>query len=200
MIYVRYERFLDRTLLCIALSFTVLADIFLLFTDLYIIGVSCFIVVQIIYLIRFIYIKLNILRIDGRVLRMEKKHRGVFLFFTQMVLRVLLSGIVIGFLYIMKVPLDTLLFITVFYIINFITNILSVMFNFSRKHYFQGDIRLGLFLIGLILFFLCDMMVGIYNMSGYFTFSSETYRFLLQISGIGMWMFYLPGQVMITLS
>lgn len=55
-------------------------------------------------------------------------------------------------------------------------------------------IKNGLFSLGLILFLCCDICVGVHNMPDMLP---------TQLSGfadIGMWMFYLPGQVLITLS
>ena len=51
-----------------------------------------------------------------------------------------------------------------------------------------------LFSWGLLLYFCCDLCVGIYNGAALFPGA------LVQFAGIGMWLFYLPGQVLITLS
>lgn len=51
-----------------------------------------------------------------------------------------------------------------------------------------------LFSWGLLLYFCCDLCVGIYNGAALFP---ET---LVRLAGMGMWLFYLPGQVLITLS
>ncbi len=54
--------------------------------------------------------------------------------------------------------------------------------------------RWRLFALGLSLFVLCDLCVGIHNTYG--MFPSQLYHF----SSYGMWLFYLPSQVLITLS
>ncbi len=51
-----------------------------------------------------------------------------------------------------------------------------------------------LFALGLTLFVLCDICVGLYNLYG--ILPESVYAF----TRIGMWMFYLPSQVLISLS
>lgn len=51
-----------------------------------------------------------------------------------------------------------------------------------------------LFSLGIILFLFCDVCVGVHNVQGVFP------AWLSGFADIGMWMFYLPGQVLITLS
>lgn len=50
-----------------------------------------------------------------------------------------------------------------------------------------------LFAIGLVLFILCDLCVGAYNLALYFDYT-------LNFAQVGMWFFYLPSQVLIVLS
>lgn len=56
------------------------------------------------------------------------------------------------------------------------------------------SIKKPLFSVGLILFLCCDICVGIHNMPGMFPTQMQSF------ADIGMWMFYLPSQVLITLS
>lgn len=51
-----------------------------------------------------------------------------------------------------------------------------------------------LFTVGLALFLCCDICVGFWNEPGLVP------RAVYGLAGIGMWLFYLPGQVLITLS
>ena len=51
-----------------------------------------------------------------------------------------------------------------------------------------------LFSWGLLLYFCCDLCVGVFNAAQLFP------RPLFQFAQVGMWMFYLPGQVLIALS
>ena len=57
-----------------------------------------------------------------------------------------------------------------------------------------------MFLIGLILFLLCDINVLLFNLSAYINVSSEVYAVLQIASTVLMWAFYLPSQVLIVLS
>ena len=52
----------------------------------------------------------------------------------------------------------------------------------------------GLFIAGLLLYLLCDVCVGIVNAPQFFAAS------LRELAALGMWLFYLPGQVLLTLS
>ena len=52
----------------------------------------------------------------------------------------------------------------------------------------------ALFALGLTLFVGCDVCVGIFNLPGLLPDA------LYQFSRIGMWLFYLPSQVLIALS
>ena len=54
--------------------------------------------------------------------------------------------------------------------------------------------RMRLFALGLVLFLCCDICVGVYNLPG--LLPEGFYAF----ARVGMWMFYLPAQVLITLS
>ena len=81
-----------------------------------------------------------------------------------------------------------------FYAFLFIWNIFSLSVQKSKDSY---DSRL--FVIGLILYALCDINVAIYNFPSFF----DSNVFLSRIyasSGLAMWLFYLPGQVALALS
>lgn len=55
-------------------------------------------------------------------------------------------------------------------------------------------LRMGLFSLGLVLFLCCDVCVGAFNQPG--LVPNGVYVF----ARVGMWLFYLPAQVLITLS
>ena len=73
-----------------------------------------------------------------------------------------------------------------FYGANFICNLWL-----SRPH---SDPRLRLFFVGLCLFFCCDLCVAAYQVGT--TLPTAVYAAVR----VGMWLFYLPGQVLIALS
>lgn len=68
-------------------------------------------------------------------------------------------------------------------------------FFFNLLQSFSWRTREGTWLsLGLCLYFLCDLCVGIYNSPALFP------RGLFAFARIGIWLFYLPGQVLIALS
>lgn len=77
-------------------------------------------------------------------------------------------------------PLNLLVF---FYFSSFVCNVLEALRLPDR-----------LFALGLLLFLLCDVCVGIFNAPGLFPAP------LFNLASFGMWLFYLPGQVLIVLS
>jgi len=65
---------------------------------------------------------------------------------------------------------------------------------------FHGKSRdIRLFAWGMVLFLLCDINVGIFNLSGFINVG-PVYEVLYGISSISMWLFYAPSQVLIVLS
>lgn len=73
------------------------------------------------------------------------------------------------------------------YIIVFLVNLIHACFLYSRSKSKQDF----LFLLGLALFFCCDLCVGYYNIGN---------GALWAFSRIAMWGFYLPGQIFILVS
>ena len=88
---------------------------------------------------------------------------------------------------------QTEVFLSISYICSMILTILSLIFDV--------DLNKGkkILLWGLILFLLCDINVGLFNLGYYFNLSYEITSFLENISTNLMWFFYLPSQVLITL-
>ena len=54
--------------------------------------------------------------------------------------------------------------------------------------------------IGLVLFIGCDVSVGFNNLSSYISYSSKFIDYMVDFSQLGMWLFYVPSQALITLS
>ncbi len=76
--------------------------------------------------------------------------------------------------------------VALFYLIHFVCNAL-----WSRR---LKGVRGQMFSIGLVLFLCCDLCVGMFNLPRLVP------RGLFLLARIGMWLFYLPAQVLITLS
>ncbi len=68
-----------------------------------------------------------------------------------------------------------------------------ILVNMVMSWTYRGKMRI-LFALGITLFVLCDTCVGLYNL--YWILPDGLYEF----TRIGMWMFYLPSQVLISLS
>lgn len=161
-----------KTVSCLlAILFTLAADYFLLFTPLYTEGVLCFLIVQTLY---FYYcLKLT-------------KHFSFPLFGFRLLVRMLFSLLLTLILVCIGLQVSLLIFITLFYLISFMDNILILSFNHKKN----------LFLLGMLLFFACDLSVGLYNLPDFLTLSASSTLLLRQTFGILMWAFYLPGQVL----
>ncbi|NLK28252.1 MAG: hypothetical protein GX306_07910 [Clostridiales bacterium] len=179
-----------------ALLFTVIADFFLLLLDYhYLYGILSFLVVQQIY-----GIKLD----ETQALNQSNsKFKGKDLSFISLLplLRfggqLLLTLAVCLVLYSFKIPIDSLLVTSSFYFINIVTNVIRAI-HLSLKNPSSWNDRI--FAIGMILFLLCDINVGLYNLSGFITLTEAFYNMVVSISSILMWAFYAPSQVMIVLS
>lgn len=167
----------DKGLLLINLGlfFTVISDVFLLFTEYYFYGVLSFCVVQLLYCHRILLwnIKLKL---------------------TNMILRILAIVICLTLLAASQIKVDAVLIITMIYFINFIGNLILLATTYQYKKHLVAYRR---FVLGMSLFFLCDLCVGAFNLSSYLTIEGNFLKYLVSFSAIGMWGFYLPGQVFI---
>jgi hypothetical protein len=144
--------------------FTVIADYFLVVTDNYEYGITAFCLVQIIYIIRHCLIAdIKLIRILPLV--------GIDIIFTVFIIKSNLINSVNNL-----IPLGALYAALL---------ILSVYTAVKTKKYIIA--------IGMILFFMCDLNVGIYN----FIDEISPYSFII---GFLIWAFYLPSQLLLTLS
>lgn len=148
-----------------ALGLTVGADVFLLLLDRwYLVGVLLFYLVQLAYLLRLAWAGVGRVMLPGRA--------GLFLI---LLLALLWSD-----------SFTALNAACALYITHFFFNLLQ-----SRRAPGPGG---ALFFWGLLLYFLCDLCVGLYNSA--LPLEGSAY----QLVSLGMWFFYLPGQVLIVLS
>ena len=81
-----------------------------------------------------------------------------------------------------------------FYALLFLWNLIAVIIVNSEDAYNRQ-----LFAIGLVLYALCDINVAIYNFPSFFD-SNALMLHIYKLSSLAMWLFYLPGQVALTLS
>lgn len=163
----------DRMLVTSALGLTAAADAFLLVLDThYLIGILCFCAVQMLYYCR-------LLRARG------------FAFLPFLPVRFLLTGCMFVFLGILHIW-NLLTAAVVFYFT-------QLLFNAAESLAVRRiSLPYRLFSTGLILFLCCDICVGFSNLSSAASFSVP--EPILSFAQYGMWLFYLPSKVLITLS
>lgn len=164
-----------------ALFFTVIADLFLLILDYYLLGVLSFVIAQQLYGLKLDY--------------ENKRRKGTF------EKRLILQLIAATFIYLLlgwlELATDPLLGITILYFISLVTNVVRAICLARGNKQWSGQAK---FALGMFLFLLCDINVGLYNLSDYFTLSGNIYHLLYSVSQLLMWTFYAPSQVLIALS
>ena len=160
----------------IALAFTLSADFCLVVLSPAdeLLGVSIFIGAQLAY---FVYI---LLREENRTLRLV--HIAVRTLLT-------LAAPVIVYTLLDGSP-DALSVVSVVYYTELVLNLVFSLF----------DKKLRLFSVGLFLFALCDLSIGLGNLSDYFRVTGGLIGFVENTELNLAWIFYLPSQVLISLS
>lgn len=169
----RYKR--KKSFVVYAMALTVVADLCLLLWDQDILGVLCFICVQYCYLFWMV------------------KEKWISSLKLILMGRLILTGFVLCLLSYFHIKIDILLCSCVLYFICIVWNVgISI---YHRK-------KNTLFMIGMLLFLICDIQVGCYNVDRYILMDQDaiSFRWLFDWIAIGMWLFYLPSQVCIVLS
>ncbi|NLP16523.1 MAG: hypothetical protein GX379_05770 [Clostridiales bacterium] len=165
-----------------AMLFTLISDIFILLSDYYLYGVITFIIAQQLYGARITELFNPISKLKDVCLRL----------LYQIALGILLC-MLLNFL---NVNTDALLTVSVFYFISICTNVvrsIKLSLHYSNKR------GIRCFAVGFLLFLLCDINVGLFNLSGFLSVG-PVYDIIYGISSILMWTFYAPSQVLIALS
>lgn len=181
-----YKNFDSQLLfLRLALIFTLISDIQLLLLDNYnyFYGVLTFILAQ-----EFHGIRISIL--DNSKVRYIKD------FTVRLLYQSLTELAICLLLWVANVQINGLLAASVFYFICMLTNtVRSLKLTVRNKE--RKDIRL--LAIGMVLFLLCDINVGLFNLSAFLPVG-PVYDKIYALSSILMWIFYAPSQVFISLS
>lgn len=172
---------LDRWLLLFAILFTLVSDWFILIRHCYNYGVITFIIVQYLYLIRMHY---------------QYKNVTITFFLRKLFVNLIIVGCITPILLFVHVEVDILVLLSLFYFVTFIMNVLQGIYQFQK----EKDATFLLFLVGIIMFLLCDINVVIFNISTYVSIKENWFITIEKFSRVGMWMFYLPSQVLISLS
>ncbi len=161
----------------LALIFTVFADYFLLFPERrQLLAMLFFSVVQLCYFLR-------ILRL-GKKGRSRRNH--VFLRLAFSLFALLLTAVVLG------EKTDALALVSLLYYANLLLNIVYAFASFRKA---------PLLAIGLLLFGLCDTVVGFECLSQYLPVSEDSFVYLITHLGFNLaWVFYLPAQALLAIS
>ena len=104
--------------------------------------------------------------------------------------------------------MNAVLFLALLYGISFVWNILLLAVKIINHNTDQSKDKPKvcefphpvMFMIGLLLFLICDINVLIFNLGAYISISSDLFLVLQTAATILMWTFYLPSQVLIVLS
>lgn len=172
----------DIVLLRFAFLFTVISDLCILILDSYFLGLITFSIVQMLYLIR---------------LQCWRNHQGKKNPLCFFLLRNLLFALVIiGILIILRISLEKLILISIFYFVSIFFNTVDAL----RIGWSVQKKQFKLYAIGMVLFLLCDINVGLFNLSDFIQIEKTWFNKIYEFATIAMWMFYLPAQVMISLS
>lgn len=158
----------------LGLLLTLVADYFLVIEDnSHLLGVETFLLVQLAY---FVYLLFREERASVR--------------FANFLTRILLCGVLLFAAYVtLGGDVDTLSLVSAVYYANLLTNIFFA-FMLGRKEM--------IFAIGLTLFALCDLCVGIESLA-YFYLDTDISRFFYTDSFNLSWLFYQPSQVLMAL-
>jgi hypothetical protein len=172
----------DQLLLTAALIFTVTADLFLLIYDFYLAGVITFCIVQMLYMLR--------------INRWEENRNHSITFVKKIVRNILVILAIIIILLFFPITWEVLTIASIIYFIGILGN-MSDSLRIAKK---SKKRKRCLFAIGLVLFVLCDINVGLFNLIQVSTVSNGWMQIIYNFAAIAMWMFYLPAQVLIALS
>jgi hypothetical protein len=182
----KYQHF-ETLILQAGLFFTLISDLFILILDYYFYGVLVFILVQQLYNLRLILLQNE--RRDGA--------KKILLYGKRITIQVGLAALVCLVLLLAGVSLDSLLIASVFYFISIIFNTIAAVCLAINDCIKRSNL---LFAVGMLLFLLCDINVGLFNLTGFIKMPKEIYSVIYSYSSILMWTFYAPSQVLIALS
>ncbi len=182
----------DLLLVRSALFFTLVSDFIILFlpTEAYIFGVGSFLIVQQLYGIR--------LKASDNLRRgLPEKTGFLASFFHRLTTELVFALIILLGLFFTEVRPDNLLIASVFYFVCLVHNVLTAVRLAALKPRVVSN---TIFAAGLVLFLLCDINVGLFNLSGFIPFTGKTAELIYRMATILMWTFYAPSQVLIALS
>ena len=110
-----------------------------------------------------------------------------------LICRVSLSAVAIGATFaVLRANTDAVAVVSMFYYVNLILNIIFAFIEFEKP---------GIFAIGLLLFVLCDTVIGLSFINTYLTIPEGSFIYKLIDPGFDLaWAFYLPSQALLAIS
>ncbi|AFS79492.1 putative membrane protein [Gottschalkia acidurici 9a] len=169
----------DRCLLQVGLLFTVLADLCLLILGYFKLGVAFFCITQIVYFFRY-KVKVNF---------------SIIMSYMKILSIILIVCLSVNYFWLKA---DIIIPISIFYFICLLNSIIESLKLLRNKRYPYPNAYM--IAIGMILFLLCDINVGLYNISRAGNFQPWLIKVLRDVSYPLIWLFYLPSQVLLSLS
>ncbi|HEY8889034.1 MAG TPA: hypothetical protein VIM70_02080 [Clostridium sp.] len=167
----------DILLLQLAMFITVLADLCLIFFGFFILGVALFSLVQITYCARYTTKKLKATLLN------------FFIVFLCVVLICVLASLFIE-------GINILITVSLFYVITLLNSIIKAVGAFKNNLYSSPSKYM--IVLGMMLFLLCDICVALLAITALFP-SYFMSRFQ-QITFFSIWFFYIPSQLLLSLS
>ena len=190
-----YQR-VDIILLQAGLFFTLISDLFILILDYYIYGVLTFILVQQLYGLR-----LMILVYEGRTKDQRScegsMKRIALLYRNRLLIHTLIACLLYLVLHQFDIEIEGLLVVSVFYFITILSNTISAIRLVGEDRKNRSNL---IYAVGMLLFLLCDINVGLFNLTGFIAMPEDIYSVIFSFSSILMWTFYAPSQVLIAMS
>lgn len=170
---------LDISLLKAGLFITLFADLFLTVFNYYTLGVALFCVVQILYSIRYEALKIS-----------ETSLKFIIIFLSLMFIYLIVN------LFIIKI--DILFAVALFYAICLIISVRKAI-RVCKNNLYPCPNKY-MIAYGMILFILCDINVALYNVTEVTGISWTFIDIVHNISGLSIWLFYVPSQLLLALS
>lgn len=155
------------------------ADLFLTVFNYYTSGVALFCVVQILYSIRYEALKIS-----------ETSLKFIIIFLSLMFVYLIIN------LFIIKI--DILFAVALFYAICLIISVRKAIRVCKNNLYPYPNKYMIAY--GMILFILCDINVALYNVTEVTGISWTFIDIVHNISGLSIWLFYVPSQLLLALS
>ena len=159
-----------------AITFTLIADYFLTLKEIYYtFSIILFTIVQIFYFIRILDYS------NTKEIKINIIFRIIIVSFIAFISLTLLKSV-----------MNELIIVALFYYVNFLVNVI-----FSFVHFKNNK----LLALGLLLFILCDTMIGFQEMVGIFNLSKDSFIYIISQTAYNIpWMFYIPAQILLLIS